>query len=86
LDNRAFADLSLQPKALADPIAARVLVVGEVLWDHFPDATRLGGAALNFAAHLSRLRHTPLLVSAVGADRDRAFSEHAAGSFTAITG
>lgn len=69
LDNRALTDLSLQPGPLIDPIAARVLVVGEVLWDHFPDATRLGGAALNFAAHLKRLRHTPLLVSAVGADR-----------------
>ena len=34
----------------------------------FPDATRLGGAALNFAVHLKRLRHAPLLVSAVGAD------------------
>ena len=31
-----------------------MLVVGEVLWDHFPDATRLGGAPLNFAVHLRR--------------------------------
>jgi fructokinase len=46
----------------------RVLVVGEVLWDLFPDSVRLGGAALNFAAHLKRLGHEPLLVSAVGTD------------------
>ena len=43
-------------------------MVGEVLWDRFPDSTRLGGAALNFAVHLKRLRHAPLLVSAVGTD------------------
>ncbi len=48
---------------------ARVLLVGEVLWDEFPDCARLGGAPLNVAVHLERLRHAPLLVSAVGADR-----------------
>ena len=47
----------------------RVLVVGEVLWDLFPDSIRLGGAALNFAAHTKRLRHKPLLISAVGSDK-----------------
>ena len=26
-----------------------MLVVGEVLWDRFPDSQRLGGAPLNFA-------------------------------------
>ncbi len=45
-----------------------MLVVGEVLWDRFPDAARLGGAPLNFAAQIQRLGHTPRLVSAVGAD------------------
>jgi fructokinase len=44
------------------------LVVGEVLWDVFPDSTRLGGAPLNFAAHVTRLGHEALLISAVGAD------------------
>jgi fructokinase len=47
---------------------ARVLVVGEILWDRFPDAARLGGAPLNFAAQLQRLGHTPRLVSSVGVD------------------
>ena len=46
----------------------RVLVLGEVLWDLFPASVRLGGAALNFAAHIKRLGHEPLLVSAVGTD------------------
>jgi len=46
----------------------RVLVVGEVLWDRFPDSARLGGAPLNVAVQLKRLRHAPLLVSAVGTD------------------
>ena len=49
-------------------MAARALVVGEVLWDVFPDATRLGGAPLNFAVHLRRLGHAPRIVSAVGHD------------------
>jgi fructokinase len=47
---------------------ARTLVLGEVLWDRFPDAARLGGAPLNFAVQLQRLGHTPRIVSAVGAD------------------
>jgi fructokinase len=46
----------------------RVLVLGEALWDRFPSYTRLGGAALNFAVHLQRLKHFPRLVSAVGTD------------------
>ena len=45
-----------------------MLAVGEVLWDRFADSSRLGGAPLNFAAHVKRLGHDPLLVSAVGAD------------------
>ena len=47
---------------------ARPLVLGEVLWDVFPDSTRLGGAPLNFAAHARRMGHAPLLISAVGED------------------
>jgi fructokinase len=46
----------------------RTLVLGEVLWDRFPDAARLGGAPLNFAVHLKRLGHDPLLMSALGSD------------------
>jgi len=46
----------------------RVLVLGEVLWDLFPDSTRLGGAPLNFAVHAQRMGHHPALISAVGQD------------------
>jgi fructokinase len=44
------------------------VLVGEVLWDRFPDSARLGGALLNVAVHLKRRRHHPVLVSAVGTD------------------
>jgi len=47
---------------------ARVLLVGEVLWDLFPGGAELGGAPLNVGAHLARLGHAARLVSAVGAD------------------
>jgi fructokinase len=43
-------------------------VVGEVLWDVFPESARLGGAPLNFAVHANRLGHQPILISAVGED------------------
>jgi fructokinase len=46
----------------------RVLVIGEVLWDVFPDAEHLGGAPFNFAAHLRRLGHDVVFVSGVGED------------------
>jgi fructokinase len=47
----------------------RIAVIGEVLWDIFPDSARLGGAPLNFAANARRLGREPLLVSAVGNDK-----------------
>lgn len=46
----------------------RVLSIGEILWDIFPDEERLGGAALNFSAHLQRLGHAVWLLTAVGND------------------
>lgn len=52
----------------AKGLRARPLVLGEVLWDVFPDSARLGGAPLNFAAHARRMGHDPLLFSAVGND------------------
>jgi fructokinase len=47
--------------------------MGEVIWDIFEHDSlehcrQLGGAALNFAAHASRLGHDTTLISAVGAD------------------
>lgn len=47
---------------------SRIVVLGEVLWDVFPDSVRLGGAPLNFAAHAARMGHEARLLSAVGND------------------
>lgn len=46
----------------------RIVSVGEVLWDVIGDKEYLGGAALNFAAHATRLGHTVFFVSAIGKD------------------
>jgi fructokinase len=46
----------------------RVLSIGEILWDVFPDGERLGGAPFNFAAHAARLGHQALMISGVGDD------------------
>jgi fructokinase len=46
----------------------RIVSVGEILWDVFPDAERLGGAPFNFAVNAHRLGHDVRFVSAVGDD------------------
>ena len=69
MKNVVSENLSIQDAPAQHVVRAHALVVGEVLWDVFPDATRLGGAALNFAVHLKRLGHVPRIVSAVGRDR-----------------
>ena len=46
----------------------RILSVGEVLWDVFPEQETLGGAPLNFAMNAVRLGNAAALVSAVGDD------------------
>lgn len=66
-DNNAAPNLYLQYD-VQNGSGTRILVVGEVLWDQFPNSARLGGAPLNFAVHLKRLRHTPRLISGVGTD------------------
>ena len=54
----------------------RVLSIGEILWDMFPDQERLGGAALNFCANIGRLGDSAALITAVGSDaRGRAALE-----------
>ena len=42
--------------------------LGEVLWDVVGEAEHLGGAPLNFAAHVAKLGHSSYLVSTVGTD------------------
>lgn len=46
-----------------------VLAFGEILWDVYPDRKCLGGAPLNFAAHLARHGERSFMLSAVGDDR-----------------
>lgn len=46
----------------------RVLSIGEILWDIFPDQELLGGAALNFSANAARLGNSVALITAVGND------------------
>ena len=53
------------------PSPYQVAVIGEVLWDVFPDQQRLGGAPANFAGHVHALAGKAVdvtLVSAVGED------------------
>lgn len=45
-----------------------VLVIGEVLFDVFPQYRRIGGAPFNFAFHLHHLGFTVRFVSRIGAD------------------
>ncbi|MFZ9046937.1 MAG: carbohydrate kinase family protein [Cyclobacteriaceae bacterium] len=44
------------------------LVFGEVLWDIIEGVPHLGGAPLNFAAHVQQCGHTAGIISAVGRD------------------
>src|SRR3954463_7298285 len=46
----------------------RVLGIGELLWDLFPDGPRLGGAPFNVVANVRRLGHAAAFVTAVGDD------------------
>jgi fructokinase len=46
----------------------RVASIGEILWDVIGENEFLGGAPFNLCAHLTRLGHDALFVSAVGGD------------------
>ena len=46
----------------------KVLSFGEILWDVYPDEKYLGGAPLNFAAHLAKHGEDVAMLSAVGKD------------------
>lgn len=61
--------MTTETSAMTQP---RFLVagLGEVLWDKFPDATRLGGAPANFAFHATQLGARGTIVSRVGPDAD----------------
>jgi len=46
----------------------KVLALGEVLWDVYPDRSLIGGAPFNFISHLSKLGADSYFLSAVGDD------------------
>ena len=81
MTNIVSENLSIQDPRARPMVRAHALVVGEVLWDVFPDATRLGGAPLNFAVHFKRLGHVPRILSAVGRD---ALGETASAEITSL--
>ncbi len=49
-----------------------IVGLGEVLWDRFPEADRLGGAPANFAFHAAQLGARARIVSRIGRDPDGA--------------
>lgn len=46
----------------------KVLSFGEVLWDIYPDKKYIGGAPLNFAAHLAKYGEEAYMLSCLGKD------------------
>lgn len=48
----------------------KILSVGEIIIDVYPEGKEIGGAALNFAAHAARCGAESMLFSAVGHDAD----------------
>jgi len=50
--------------------APLIAAIGEVLWDKFPDANRLGGAPANFVFHAEKLGAKARIVSRIGRDPD----------------
>ena len=46
----------------------KIVGLGEILWDVFPERKVLGGAPANFAYHVSQFGHDALAISAVGND------------------
>ena len=46
----------------------KIISFGEIIWDIYPDASHIGGAPLNFAAHAAQLGAEAQLISAVGDD------------------
>jgi fructokinase len=51
-----------------------LLAIGEVLFDIFPNYTRLGGAPFNFHYHLAGMQRKSALLSRVGDDDERSWT------------
>ena len=46
----------------------KIVAIGEILWDIFPDEKHLGGAPCNFTYHCKQLGLDSVIVSAIGKD------------------
>lgn len=58
---------------MAEQLQRDICVFGEVLFDHFPDGSRvMGGAPFNVAWHLQAFGRSPYFVSRVGRDTEGA--------------
>ncbi len=55
-------------KRVEPTLKKKILAIGEIIWDVYPDKAALGGAPLNFAAHSVQCGAEASLISAVGAD------------------
>jgi fructokinase len=53
---------------MSDPTRARVLAIGEVLWDIIRGQEHIGGAPFNLAAHLARLGCAASILTRIGGD------------------
>jgi fructokinase len=51
-----------------DIVAPEILVIGEVLFDIFPDYRRLGGAPFNFTVHMHKIGFNTCFISRIGED------------------
>ncbi|MCG8605104.1 carbohydrate kinase, partial [bacterium] len=51
-------------------MCSRILIVGEILFDIYPNYKRLGGASFNFAYHLQNFGHQIAFVSRTGNDQN----------------
>lgn len=57
--------------ASSESVKLRPVIFGEILFDHFPDGSRVaGGAPFNVAWHLAAFGLNPLLISALGPDQE----------------
>ena len=49
----------------------KIIGIGEVVWDCFPEGKRLGGAPINFCFFAKELGAESYPVTAIGGDRTR---------------
>ena len=55
-----------QKEMISNMSKKKVVGIGEIVWDMFPDGSVLGGAPLNFAFVAGELGCQPVIISAVG--------------------